>query len=167
MENRAESHFILFLQNLENDILPQLTPQYQNQLQMGVARYFPALEIKTQWPCWPCFLSFLDFCTSKDDNCITYLMPPVHSISFQIHLPTSDSDSNPSHNTRVHDPFISCRPIQNKIKSTVLEWLFSYRSACSSKGDHTGHRHSLPLWEGLYVGPSVLLSPLLLHSPVS
>lgn len=84
MENRAESHFILFLQNLENDILPQLTPQYQNQLQMGVTRYLPALEIKTQWPWWPCSLSFLDFCTSKDDNCITYLMSPVHSISVQI-----------------------------------------------------------------------------------
>jgi hypothetical protein len=50
MESRAESHFILFLQNVENDILPQLTPQDQNQLQMGVTRHLPALEIKTQWP---------------------------------------------------------------------------------------------------------------------
>lgn len=112
-------------------------------------------------------VSCLYFRISKDDNSITYLISPVYSISFLIHLPTLDSDSNPSHNTRVHDPFISCQPIQNKSKNTDLEWLFSHRSACSSKGGHTGHRHSLPLWEWLYVEPPVLLSPLLLHSPMS
>lgn len=64
-------------------------------------------------------VSCLYFCISKDDNCITYLMSPAHSISFLTHLPTVDSDSNPSHNTRVHDPFISCQLIQNKSKSTT------------------------------------------------
>lgn len=64
---------------------PPAVSARSNQLQMGVARYLPTLEIKVQQARWPCFLSFPPF-VFQHDNFICSLMQPVHSISILIHL---------------------------------------------------------------------------------
>lgn len=120
MEKRVERRvfLLLFLQNLENNILPELTPQDQTSSKwesLGICQH---LKSKPNGPNDPVSSLFFTF-VFQDDNFITDLMSPVHLISFLIHLPTSDSESNPSHAEEYMTPSLLAKPFQTKARTDL------------------------------------------------
>lgn len=127
-KKRVERQFFYFLQNLENYILPQLTPQDQTSSKWESLGICQLLKSKPNGPDDPVSCLFFIF-VFQDDSFITGLISPVHSISFLIHLPTSESDSNPSHTQESMTPSLLAKSFKTKVR-TALGCLLSHRSAC-------------------------------------
>lgn len=127
IEKKGRKAIFLFLQNLENYILPQLTPQDQTSSKWESLGICQLLKSKPNGPDDLVSCLFFIF-LFQDDSFITGLISPVHSISFLIHLPTSESDPNPSHTQESMTPSLLAKSFKTKL-GTALGCLLSHRSA--------------------------------------
>lgn len=137
-----------FLQNLENYILPQLTPQDQTSSKWESLGIGQLLKSKPNGPDDPVSCLFV----FQDNSFITGLISPVHSISFLIQLPTSESNSNPSHTQESMTPSLLAKSFKTKL-GKALGCLLSHRSACylrvATLGTDTPHLSGTDYMQGL------------------